>query len=117
MAGDAPDLGSDQPVALGHLEDTFRFIRLDDGEHAFLRLRDHYLVGFHPALSQGDLLGVYLDADAALGSHLGGRGRNAGGAEVLEGDKEVFFEQLETTLDEHLLRERVPDLDVGPPGL
>ena len=38
-------------------------------------------------------------------------------AEVLERDEQSFFEELQTTLDQHLLRERVPDLDVRPPGL
>ena len=86
VASDAPDHCSDQTVALCESEYSLRFFRLDDGEHSFLGLGDHDLVRLHPALPQRDPVGLYLDADAALRGHLGGRGGYAGRSEVLERD-------------------------------
>ena len=55
-----------------------------------------------------------LDADPAPRGHLGSRRGNTGGAEVLQRDQQVLIQQLQATFDQHLLAERVADLDVGP---
>ncbi len=49
--------------------------------------------------------------------HLRGRGGDPRRPEVLQGDEQVFLQQLQAALDEHLLGERVADLHVGPLGL
>ena len=54
---------------------------------------------------------VEVDADLALGGHLGRGGGEPGGAEVLQRDEQVAVEQLERALEQLLLLERVADLD------
>ena len=84
---------------------------LDDAEHPLLRLGDHDLERLEVGLAQRDLRDVDLDADLALGRHLGGRRREAGRAEVLQRDEQPLLEQLERALEQLLLLERIADLD------
>ena len=55
-------------------------------------------------------LELQLDADPAARRHLGGRGGEARGAEVLHRDDEPARGQLERALDQLLARERIADL-------
>src|SRR5215211_693077 len=117
VVGDAAYDRPDELVAFGEPENLIDLFGLDDGEHPLLGLRDHDFGGLHPALTQGYRVGLDLDADPALRGHLrGGRG-DAGGTEVLQRDQQVLIQQLQTTFDQHLLAERVADLNVGPLGL
>jgi hypothetical protein len=85
--------------------------RLADAHHALLGLGDHDLEGLHVGLAQRHPRDVEVDPDPALGGHLRGRRREAGGAEVLQRDEQAAVEQLERALHELLLRERIADLD------
>ena len=87
--------------------------RLDDHEHAFLRLGQHDLIGAHALFAHGDAVEVQFHAQAALGRHLErGRGQ-AGRAHVLDGDDDVGGHQLQAGFDQQLLGEGVADLDGG----
>src|SRR5918993_3099190 len=113
VVGDASYECSDELVAFRDPQNLIDLFGLDDGEHALLGLGDHDLGRLHPALAQGHAVGLDLDPNPAPRGHLGGRGGNAGGSEVLQRDQQVLIQQLQATLDEHLLAERVADLHVG----
>ena len=83
-------------------------------EHALLALREHDLVGRHPALALGHEIEVEVGAQPALARHLEGRRGKAGGAHVLDGDDGVGGHQLEARLDQQLLGEGIADLHRGP---
>ena len=87
---------------------------LDDRGHALLRLRDHDLERLHALLAQRHALELQLDADPAARRHLGGRGGESRGAEILDGHDEPARRQLERALDQLLARERVADLNARP---
>ena len=127
--GDVTDHGvahrADQMVALDNLADhralelpagTQRLhlgeaTRLDAGEHALLRLRDHDLERLHVGLAQRHLGEIELDADRAARCHLRRRRGEAGGAEVLQADEDVVTHELERGLDQALLHVGIADLD------
>src|SRR5215210_4143151 len=82
VIGDASDDRPDELVAFGEQQDLIDLLGLDDGEHPLLGLGDHDLRRLHPPLAQGHPVGLDLDADPTLRSHLrSGRG-NTRGAEV-----------------------------------
>jgi hypothetical protein len=85
-------------------------LRPDDGDHAFLGLRDHDLPGLHPGLAYGDSVEVDVDPRAVT-RHLGERRCEPGGAAVLQRLDETAFDELERGFDQLLARERVTDLD------
>ena len=85
--------------------------RLDAGQHALLRLRDHDLEGLHVGLAQRHLGEVELDADRTARRHLGGGRGEPRGAEVLQADQDVVADELERGLDQALLHVRIADLD------
>ena len=84
--------------------------RLDHRQHPLLRLGDHDLEGLHVGLAQRHPGDVDVDPDPAGGGHLGGRGGEPGGAEVLQRDEQALLQQLEAALEHLRLLERVADL-------
>ena len=87
--------------------------RLEDGQHALLRFRQHHLIGRHVLLALRHLVEIERDAEAALARHLdGGRGQ-ARRAHVLNGGDRAGGHQLQRGLDQKLFRERVADLHRG----
>ena len=91
------------PVGRGH-----------DGQHALLALADHDLPGLHVGLAQRHPVGVDVDAHLALGRHLAGRGGDAGGAQVLQGDELAPAQQVQADLEQLLLGEGVAHLHRRP---
>ena len=86
-AADLPLLADGQRV--------LEVVGLEDAEHALLRLADHHLEGLHAGLAQRHLGDVDVDPHAALGGHLGCRGGQPGGAEVLQRHEQPALEQLQ----------------------
>ena len=111
VRGDLADRGRVDEPLLAHGDDLVDALGLDDAQHPLLGLRDHDLERLHVGLAQRHLADVEVDPDLALGGHLGRRGGEAGGAEVLERDEQVAVEQLQRALEQLLLLERVADLD------
>ena len=97
--------------ARAHREHVVQPRGLADAQHPLLGLGDHDLEGLHVGLAQRHARDVEVDADAALGRHLGRRRGQARGAEVLQRHEQAAVEQLQRALHELLLRERVADLD------
>ena len=104
--------GADLPPR-AEVEDRLQVLGGDDGEHALLALRRHHLDAVHAGLALGHAGEVDVHARAGLGCGLGGRARDAGGAEILHADGEALVEQFETGLDQALLLERVAHLHRG----
>ena len=83
----------------------------DDGDHPLLALGDHDLDRRQVGLPQRDAVEVDVEARASAPGHLGERGGEPGGAEVLQRLDEPALGELEAGLDQLLPRERVADLD------
>src|SRR5262249_2445822 len=111
-AGHGADHRTRQLPAVAHHPDRGEHLRLDDGDHPLLRLRDHDLPGLHALLAQRDTGEVDVDAHA-VGGHLREGGREAGGAAVLQRLDEARLDELERDLDELLAGERIADLHRG----
>jgi hypothetical protein len=110
------DLANGRAVDLppaAHGQHVVEPLRRADAQHPLLRLGDHDLEGLHVGLAQRHAADVEVDADAALGGHLGRRRGQPGGPEVLEGDEQAALEQFERALHELLAGERIADLDGG----
>ena len=106
---DLPDHGVAELPPVEHLEDRVRHLRPYERDHPLLALGDHHLPGLHPLLSERHLVEVNVDAE--LGRHLRERGRDPGGAAVLERLDEPGLDELERRLDQLLPREGIADLD------
>ena len=87
-------------------------ILTEDRDHPLLRLRDHDLPLLQ-LLAQGHAVQVDVDAGAVT-RHLRERGRQPGGAAVLERLDQPLLDQLDGDLDQLLAGERVADLHRGP---
>ena len=122
----APD---DEPPRIGRLADD-REIEppfAEDGlglllllgpehhQHALLALGEHHLVGAHAGLAARHAVEVELDAEIALGAHLGRRRGEPRRAHVLNGDHRAGGHQLEAGFEQQLLGERIADLDGRAP--
>ncbi len=105
----AEHAGLDVPLA-DDFEECVELLGRDDRHHALLALAHEDLLGRERGVAQQHLLEVDAHAAAAVRGELGGRARDAGGAEVLDRLDEVALVELEAALDEHLLGERVADL-------
>ena len=86
-------------------------LRLDDGHHAFLRLRHEDLLRLQARVAQRDEVELDLHAAVAVGGELAGGTGEPGAAEVLDAVDDTGRVEVEAALDEHLLGERVADLD------
>ena len=84
---------------------------LQHHQHALLALGEHHLVGAHAGLAARHVVEVELDAEIALGAHLGRRGSEPRRAHVLDGDHRARGHELEAGFEQQLLGERVADLD------
>ncbi|OIQ79797.1 hypothetical protein GALL_384550 [mine drainage metagenome] len=111
----ADDGGLDVPLA-GDREELVELGRGDDGHHALLRLRHEDLAGRQARVAQQHLVELDVHAAVAVARELARRARDPGGPEVLDALDDVRREELEAALDEHLLHERVADLDARPLG-
>ena len=88
---------------------------LEHHQHALLALGEHHLVGAHAGLAARHAVEIELDAEIALGPHLGRRRGEARRAHVLDGDHRAGRHQFETGLEQELLGERIADLDGRAP--
>ena len=113
VAGDGTDSGERHVPAVEDATDGVLVLRFDDEEHALLGLGEHDLVGSHAVLAAGDAGHVYLDAGAAPRGALHHGARESRRAEVLHSVEQPACGGFEAGLDEHLLQERVADLDGG----
>ena len=112
-SGDLADRRAVQLPARAHGAHRVEHLRADDGDHPLLRLGDHDLPRLHPLLAQRHA--VEMDVEAgAVGRHLGERGREPGGAAVLERLDEPRLDELDGDLDQLLARERIADLHGRP---
>src|SRR5690606_22783440 len=103
--------GLDVPPA-GDGEELLEPVGTDDGHHPLLGLGHEDLTGGE-LLAEQHVLEVDVHAAVAVGGELRRRARDPGGAEVLDALDDAGGEELEAALDEHLLHERVADLDGG----
>ena len=109
------DLADDGMGELPPREDLLRSaqeIFTYDRDHPLLRLRDHDLPRLQ-LLAQGHAVEVDVDA-GAVARHLRERGREPGGAAVLERLDQPLLDQLDGDLDQLLAGERVADLHRRP---
>jgi hypothetical protein len=99
-------------VPLGrHREEALELLRGHDRHHPLLALRHEDLLGRERGVAQQDLVELDEHPAIAVARQLGGRAADSGCSEVLDSLDELVAEELEAALDEHLLRERVSDLD------
>jgi len=104
---DADFLGVQVPLC-EDLLDLALAARLDDHEHAFLRLGEHDLVGVHAGLALRHAVELDRDAGAAAAGGLAGGTGEACRTHVLNTDDEARNgHHLEARLDQQLLHERV----------
>ena len=114
--GDGADDGGGHVPLRTDREEVVELLGGDHGHHAFLRLAHEDLLGSERRVAQRYGVEVDVHAAGAGSREFGRRAREAGRAEVLDADDEVGGEDLEAALDEHLLGERVADLDGGTLG-
>ena len=121
MTSRSPSVTSPMTVAstshlsvIGH--ELVEVLRLDDGHHPLLRLRHEDLLGPQRRVAQRDQVELDLHAAVAVGRELAGGTGQPGAAEVLDAVDHVRGVEVEAALDEHLLGERVADLDGGALG-
>src|SRR2546421_256733 len=99
--------------AVEHALRRLQHLRPDDRDHALLALGDHDLPGLEVGLAERHAVEPDVDP-RVVPRHLGERGREAGGAAVLERLDEPALDELDRGLDELLARERIAVLDRGP---
>ena len=86
------DRGLDVPLA-DDLEEAFAILGGHDGHHAFLGLAHEDLARGERGVAQEHVLEVDVHAGVAVGGQLGGRARDAGGAQILDALDDVGLEQ------------------------
>ncbi len=112
----ADDGGKHLPLG-AHGEERVDPVRLDDRAHPLLRLGGEDLFRAHRRLTQRNLVQIDVHAALAGARELRRRARQPGAAQVLHANHQIGGEDLQAALDEHLLRERIADLDAGPLGV
>ncbi len=111
--GDLADVGGQDVPLLADLHERIDVLGRDHGAHALLRFAREHLGRGHAGGAHRNLLEVDVHAAVTGCSQLGGGAGQPGAAEVLDADDEAGLVKVETALDEHLLGERVADLNRG----
>ena len=109
--GDHADVGRDDVPLGADGHELVHVLRLHHGAHALLGLRRQDLRCGHVLRTQVHVVQVDLHAAVAGGRQLRHGAGQARAAEVLDADDDAGLVQVEAALDEHLLGERVTDLD------
>ena len=109
-------LADDGEVEVPLVEDCLGLCLLrgvEHHQHAFLRFRQHHLVGGHVGFALRHVLEVEPDAEAALVAHLYRRAGQACRAHVLDRDHGAGLHQLQRRFHQALFGERVANLNGG----
>ena len=109
--GDLADDGGQHLPLAAHRHERLDVLRRDDRAHALLRFAGEHLGRRHIGRAQRHRVQLDPHAAVARGREFRCGARQPGPAEILDADHQAGGVQLQAALDEHLLHERVADLD------